>query len=179
MSSQPAFLAGRAAGCSGSPWGSSCASSSSGFPAPVDDDTWDYLELGHNLLHHGIYGHRRRATILRPTPLPPARLSHLSRHIRSAFRAALAAYLAHCRLPLPSCVSISAGGFSCSLCFAASSFRAPLRSLSRSPCFAPSPRSSRHRHDGVPLIFAVSLGIYAAGRVLAAETCRLPRHARP
>jgi hypothetical protein len=26
------------------------------FPRPVDDDTWDYLQLGHNLLHHGIYG---------------------------------------------------------------------------------------------------------------------------
>jgi len=26
------------------------------FPRPVDDDTWDYLLLGHNLLHHGIYG---------------------------------------------------------------------------------------------------------------------------
>src|ERR1700679_617999 len=26
------------------------------FPRPGDDDTLDYLELGHNLLHHGIYG---------------------------------------------------------------------------------------------------------------------------
>ena len=26
------------------------------FPRPVDDDTWDYLELGRNLLQHGIYG---------------------------------------------------------------------------------------------------------------------------
>jgi hypothetical protein len=26
------------------------------FPRPGDDDTNDYLELGHNLLHHGIYG---------------------------------------------------------------------------------------------------------------------------
>jgi hypothetical protein len=26
------------------------------FPRPSDDDTADYLELGHNLLHHGIYG---------------------------------------------------------------------------------------------------------------------------
>ena len=26
------------------------------FPRPVDDDTLDYLQLGHNLLHHGIYG---------------------------------------------------------------------------------------------------------------------------
>src|SRR5580658_931743 len=25
------------------------------FPRPIDPDTWDYLELGHNLLHHGIY----------------------------------------------------------------------------------------------------------------------------
>ena len=26
------------------------------YPRPGDDDTNDYLELGHNLLHHGIYG---------------------------------------------------------------------------------------------------------------------------
>src|SRR5271157_1985831 len=26
------------------------------FPRPSDDDTGVYLELGHNLLHHGIYG---------------------------------------------------------------------------------------------------------------------------
>lgn len=26
------------------------------FPRPVDDDTLDYLQLGHNLLHHGVYG---------------------------------------------------------------------------------------------------------------------------
>jgi len=26
------------------------------FPRPTDDDTLDYLQLGHNLLHHGIYG---------------------------------------------------------------------------------------------------------------------------
>jgi hypothetical protein len=26
------------------------------FPRPFDDDTTDYLQLGHNLFHHGIYG---------------------------------------------------------------------------------------------------------------------------
>ena len=26
------------------------------FPRPIDDDTWDYLQLGRNLLHHGVYG---------------------------------------------------------------------------------------------------------------------------
>lgn len=26
------------------------------FPRPTDDDTLDYLQLGHNLLHHGIFG---------------------------------------------------------------------------------------------------------------------------
>ncbi|HEY1804811.1 MAG TPA: glycosyltransferase family 39 protein [Terracidiphilus sp.] len=26
------------------------------FPRPVDDDTWDYLQMGHNLFHYGIYG---------------------------------------------------------------------------------------------------------------------------
>ena len=26
------------------------------FPRPVDDDTWDYLQMGHNLCHYGIYG---------------------------------------------------------------------------------------------------------------------------
>jgi hypothetical protein len=26
------------------------------FPRPIDPDTLDYLQLGHNLLHHGIYG---------------------------------------------------------------------------------------------------------------------------
>ncbi len=26
------------------------------FPRPFDDDTIDYLQLGHNLFHHGIYG---------------------------------------------------------------------------------------------------------------------------
>jgi hypothetical protein len=26
------------------------------FPRAIDDDTWDYLELGRNLLHDGVYG---------------------------------------------------------------------------------------------------------------------------
>jgi hypothetical protein len=26
------------------------------FPRPIDPDTWDYLQLGHNFLHQGIYG---------------------------------------------------------------------------------------------------------------------------
>ncbi len=26
------------------------------FPRPVDDDTFDYLQMGHNLFHYGIYG---------------------------------------------------------------------------------------------------------------------------
>ncbi len=33
------------------------------FPRPGDDDTSDYLELGHNLLHHGIYGFNDGSTI--------------------------------------------------------------------------------------------------------------------
>jgi hypothetical protein len=33
------------------------------YPRPVDDDTNDYLELGHNLLHHGIYGMTDGATV--------------------------------------------------------------------------------------------------------------------
>ncbi len=27
------------------------------FPRPFDDDTTDYLQLGHNLFHHAVYGH--------------------------------------------------------------------------------------------------------------------------
>src|SRR5579863_6575903 len=26
------------------------------FPRPVDDDTIDYLQMGHNLFHYGVYG---------------------------------------------------------------------------------------------------------------------------
>jgi hypothetical protein len=26
------------------------------FPRPVDDDTFDYLQMGHNLFHYGVYG---------------------------------------------------------------------------------------------------------------------------
>jgi hypothetical protein len=33
------------------------------FPRPGDDDTADYLELGHNLLHRGIYGMTQGASI--------------------------------------------------------------------------------------------------------------------
>jgi hypothetical protein len=33
------------------------------FPRPGDEDTADYLELGHNLLHHGVYGMSDGASI--------------------------------------------------------------------------------------------------------------------
>jgi hypothetical protein len=34
------------------------------FPRPGDDDTLDYLELGHNLFHHGIYGMTEGASVV-------------------------------------------------------------------------------------------------------------------
>jgi len=53
-------------------------------PRTIDDDTWDYLELGRNLLHHwGLRPRLRRRSCSQS--LPVARLSHHSRIFNQLF----------------------------------------------------------------------------------------------
>jgi hypothetical protein len=67
------------------------------FPAPVDDDTFDYLQMGHNLLHYGIYGTGTGDDLGPSTYRLPGYPIFLG-YVRISFRALLAEHLVHCRL---------------------------------------------------------------------------------
>lgn len=138
------------------------------FPRPFDDDTNDYLELGHNLLHHGIYGMTDGASIapslyrLPGYPVFLATFEQLFSRIwphtwwNAVFLTQTFADLAACLL-LASFARrhISPGAAEIALALAA---LCPFTAV----------------YCGVALteslsIFAVALGVYAAGRAICAE----------
>ena len=139
------------------------------FPRPVDDDTSDYLELGHNLLHHGIYGMTDGATAT-PTlyrlpgyPMFLAVFEQLfarfwpNTWFNAVFLAQTAADLAACLL-LAAFARRHLGPRAAEVALALAAL-CPFTAV----------------YVGIALteslsVFAVSLCIYAAGRALAAET---------
>jgi hypothetical protein len=138
------------------------------FPRAIDDDTWDYLELGRNLLHDGVYGLGAGST-LAPTlfrlpgyPLFLAVCDQLFGPLlhggwltsvyllQSVFDIAGGLLLAVFAYRF---ISPRAGEIALALAMLCP-FTAAEAGIAMTECFS---------------IFAVALGIYAAGRILAAE----------
>lgn len=139
------------------------------FPRPVDDDTSDYLELGHNLLHHGIYGMTDGATAS-PTlyrlpgyPIFLAVFEQLFARIwpNTWFNAV---FLTQTAVDLAACLLLAAF---------ARRHLGPRAAEAALALAVLCPFTAVY--VGIALteslsVFAVSLGIYAAGRALTAET---------
>ncbi len=139
------------------------------FPRGIDDDTWDYLEIGRNLLHHGVYGVGAGST-LSPTlfrlPAYPIFLAVCEQLFKPLlhsnwltgvyFLQSLADIGGGILLALFAYRAIAprAGEIALALAMLCP-FTAAEAGIAMTECFS---------------IFAISLGIYAAGRVLAAET---------
>lgn len=139
------------------------------FPRGIDDDTWDYLEIGRNLLHHGVYGVGAGST-LSPTlfrlPGYPIFLAaceqlftpllHGNWLVGVYFFQTLADLGGGLLLALFAFRAISprAGEIALALAMLCP-FTAAEAGIAMTECLS---------------IFSVALGIYAAGRILAAET---------
>jgi hypothetical protein len=138
------------------------------FPRPVDDDTWDYLELGHNLLHHGIYGMDAGADVspslfrLPAYPLLLATCEQLFARlwpvawVNAVFVLQLIADVAGGMLLASFArrhLSPRAAEIALALAMLCP-FTAAYAAIAMTECLS---------------VFAVALGVYAAGRALAAE----------
>jgi len=142
------------------------------FPRPIDDDTWDYLQLGRNLLHNGVYGMGSGSGIS-PTmfrlPAYPIFLAVFEQlfarfwpnnWLNAVFLAQTAADLASCLLIAAFArrhLSPRAAEFALALA-ALCPFTAVYAAIALTESLS---------------IFAVALGIYSAGRALAAESAGL------
>jgi 4-amino-4-deoxy-L-arabinose transferase-like glycosyltransferase len=139
------------------------------FPRPGDDDTADYLQLGHNLLHHGIYGVGSGADISPSLFRLPAYSIFLAAFeqlfaglwpnswMDAVFVAQLIADMAACLLLASFArrhLSERAGQVALALAMLCP-FTAVYSAIAMPECLT---------------VFAIALGIYSAGRALAAET---------
>ncbi len=138
------------------------------FPRAVDDDTWDYLEIGRNLLHHGVYGVGSGST-LTPTlfrlPAYPIFLGVCEQLFKPLLHGnwLVAVYCLQSAADIGGGLLLAlfayrviaprAGEIALALAMLCP-FTAAEAGIAMTECFS---------------IFAVSLGIYAAGRILAAE----------
>ncbi len=143
------------------------------FPRPTDDDTLDYLQLGHNLLHHGIYGLGAGADLtpsLFRLPAYPIFLGAFEQLFARLWPASWfnAVFIAQAVADLAAGLFLAAFArrhlsdrtseialVLAMLC----PFTAAYSAIALTECLS---------------VFAVSLGIYAAGRALASEAkgCR-------
>ena len=137
-------------------------------PRTIDDDTWDYLELGRNLLHHWVYGLGSGddlAPSLFRLPAYPIMLAACNQLFGNLPHSGwlVALYLFQSIVDLVGCLLLAAFAYRCisprageiALALAAlCPFTAAEAGTSMTECLS---------------IFAVSLGIYAAGRILSAE----------
>jgi hypothetical protein len=138
------------------------------FPRPVDDDTIDYLQMGHNLFHYGIYGTGTGDDLGPSTyrlpgyPIILATFEQLfARFLPNTWFTTV--FLLQTLVDLVSGLLLAAfarrflseHAAEVSLALAMlCPFTAVYAAIAMTECFS---------------IFAVSLGIYAAGRALAAE----------
>lgn len=139
------------------------------FPRPGDDDTLDYLQLGHNLLHFGIYGFTVGHTIVPRMYRLPAYPIFLA--TMEALLARLwpntwftAIYFVQTAIDLASGLllaafarrHISPRAAEVALALAMlCPFTAAYAAIAMTECFS---------------VFAVALGLYATGRAIAAES---------
>jgi hypothetical protein len=143
------------------------------YPRPADPDTWDYLELGHNLFHYGVYGQGTGPDIAPSLFRLPAYPIFLA--IFEQFFARIwpntwmtTVFLAQTIADIGSGLFLAAfarrhlSGRAAEIALALSMlcpFTAVYAALAMTECLS---------------VFAVALGIYAAGRALASESngCR-------
>lgn len=141
-------------------------------PRTIDDDTWDYLELGRNLLHHWVYG-LGSGDDLNPSlfrlPAYPIVLGIFHQLFGNLPHGGwfVALYLFQSVVDIAGCVLLAAFAYrlispragEIALALAVlCPFTAAEAGTAMTECFS---------------IFAVSLGIYAAGRILSAEAAGL------
>ena len=138
------------------------------FPRPVDDDTFDYLQMGHNLFHYGVYGTGTGDDMGPSTYRLPGYPIFLA-----AFESLFArfwpntwfttVFLFQTAVDLVSGLLLAAfarrhlSGRAAEVTLALAMlcpFTAVYSAIAMTECFS---------------VFAISLGIYAAGRALAAE----------
>lgn len=138
------------------------------FPRTIDDDTWDYLELGRNLLHHGVYGLGAGddlAPSLFRLPGYPIVLAVFHQFFGGLSHGGwlVAVYLFQAIIDIGACLLLAAFAYRCispragEIALALSAlcpFTAAEAGIAMTECLS---------------VFAVALGIYAAGRVLTAE----------
>lgn len=138
------------------------------FPRPVDDDTIDYLQMGHNLFHYGIYGTGTGDDLGPSTyrlpgyPIFLATFESLfARHWPNTWFTAV--FLYQTAVDLISGLLLAAfarrhlSDRAAEVTFALAMlcpFTAVYSAIAMTECFS---------------VFAISLGIYAAGRAIAAE----------
>ncbi len=141
-------------------------------PRIIDDDTWDYLELGRNLLHHWVYGLGSGddlAPSLFRLPAYPIILGICNQLFGNLPHSGwlVALYLFQSVIDIFGCLLLAAFAYRCisprageiALALAVlCPFTAAEAGTAMTECLS---------------IFAVSLGIYAAGRILSAETAGL------
>ncbi len=139
------------------------------FPRTIDDDTWDYLELGRNLLHHGVYG-LGAGDDLSPSlfrlPGYPIVLAIFHQLFGGVPHGGwlVALYL------FQSAVDIGGGLLLAAFLYRFISPRAAEIALALAMLCPFTAAEAGIAMTECLSIFAVSLGIYAAGRILAAET---------
>lgn len=141
-------------------------------PRTIDDDTWDYLELGRNLLHHWVYG-LGSGDDLNPSlfrlPAYPIVLGIFHQLFGNLPHGGwfVALYLFQSVVDIVGCVLLAAFAYrlispragEIALALAVlCPFTVAEAGTAMTECFS---------------VFAVSLGIYAAGRVLSAEAAGL------
>src|SRR5208337_1387201 len=141
-------------------------------PRPIDDDTWDYLELGRNLLHHLVYGLGSGKTLapslfrLPAYPIVLAVCNQLFGNLpHNGWLVVL--YLFQSVIDIVGCLLLAAfayrflspraGEIAIALAMLCP-FTAAEAGTAMTECLS---------------IFAVSLGIYSAGRILSAEAAGL------
>jgi len=137
-------------------------------PRTIDDDTWDYLNLGRNLLHHWVYG-LGSGDDLNPSlfrlPAYPIVLAVFHQLFGNLPHGGwfVALYLFQSVIDLVGCLLLAVFAYRC-ISPRAGEIALALAVL----CPFPAAEAGTAMTECLS-IFAVSLGIYAAGRILSAD----------
>jgi hypothetical protein len=141
-------------------------------PRTIDDDTWDYLDLGRNLLHHWVYGLGSGddlAPSLFRLPAYPIVLGVFHQLFGNLPHSGwlVAVYLFQSVIDIAGCLLLAA------FAYRLISPRAGEIALALAVLCPFTAAEAGTAMTECLSIFAVSLGIYAAGRILSAEAAGL------
>jgi len=141
-------------------------------PRTIDDDTWDYLDLGRNLLHHWVYGLGSGddlAPSLFRLPAYPILLGVFHQIFGNLPHGGwlVAVYLFQSVIDIVGCLLLAA------FAYRLISPRAGEIALALAVLCPFTAAEAGTAMTECLSIFAVSLGIYAAGRILSAEAAGL------